>query len=173
MIRNRTPRLLVVVLLLAVLASACGSDSKVGDKSLLNFKDQVNDQLGATTTTVSQSSTTVASKLGVNATTTTTAKAATTSTTIDKSFIITINGDKSGAASQFDPSQASVYVGAVVKWVNKDSVARSVVAQNGLFRSPPIPPGGNFVYQATKAGDYAYQDGTRPYANGFLRVVAR
>jgi hypothetical protein len=52
-------------------------------------------------------------------------------------------------------------------------VPRSVVANDGTFRSPDIPPGGTFLYQATKAGSYQYQDGTRPYANGFVRVVAR
>lgn len=174
---HRIFRLVALLAIFVLTAAACGDKSKVGDESLLNFKDQVNQDLGATTTTLATTTTTVAggkAGVGQTSTTSTTAKkTATTQTTVDKSFIITINGDKSGAASQFDPSQASVYVGQVIKWVNKDSVPRSVVARDGLFRSPDIPPGGEFLYQANKAGEFPYQDGTRPYANGYLRVVAK
>ena len=53
-----------IVLLLAGLAlvtsAACGSDNKVGDQSLLNFKEQAGNRLGETTTTTAAATTTTA-----------------------------------------------------------------------------------------------------------------
>lgn len=86
--------------------------------------------------------------------------------------IITINSDNS-SETQFSPSSLSVYAGTPVHWQNHDTKARSVVEDNGAFRSPSIPPGGEWVYTPTAPGTYNYQDGTRPYAVGSLTVVAR
>ncbi len=65
-----------MVLLLALVAilgsAACGSDNKVGDKSLLDFKEQANNRLGETTTTTAAATTTTAAGA---ATTTTKPKA--------------------------------------------------------------------------------------------------
>src|SRR5205823_6520654 len=107
------------------------------------------------------------------ATTTTAKPAATTTTTAsDNGVTITINSDNS-QLPQFSPAQQAVYVGTLVRWVNHDTATRSVVGANNAFRSPDIPPGQQWSYLANKAGDYNYQDGTRPYANGTLQVLNR
>jgi hypothetical protein len=86
--------------------------------------------------------------------------------------VITINPDN-GSVTQFSPSASSVYAGTAVHWQNKDAKPRSVVEDNGAFRSPLIPPGGEWVYMANTPGNYNYQDGTRPYAVGSLAVLSQ
>jgi plastocyanin len=89
-------------------------------------------------------------------------------------FAITINSDAGGATTtQFDPSEARVYVNTVVRWINHDSVPRSVAADNHAFASSLLPPGGVFEYHALTPGTFNYHDGTRPYAVGVLQVVGR
>jgi plastocyanin len=162
--------LCVVVLLL----SGCSKSNKVGSNSLLNVKNQVKGQrLGETTTTKAPTATSAPVALGVGqATTTTRAPQTVTTQAQAQSTVITINGDNS-SAPQFDPPTAAVYVGGLVKWVNADKVTRSVVAANGAFKSPDLAPGASWTYQPSAAGTFDYQDGTRPYANGQLQVVAR
>jgi plastocyanin len=82
---------------------------------------------------------------------------------------IKIQGDTQG--SQFEPRLGQVRTGTTVKWVNVDSQARSVEADNGAFRSPSIPPGGSYELRAPAPGTYNYHDGTRPYAVAQLQVV--
>jgi plastocyanin len=162
-----------VVAMLALVA--CGSDNKVGDDSLVNFKDQAQDRLGATTTTAAAVTTTAAGRgqLGVGAATTTAKPTATTAAApTQQAFDIDINGDNS-ATTQFDPPAARVFKGTVVKWTNKDATARSIEADNGAFKSPSIPPGGTFTYTANAPGSLNYHDGTRPYAVASLEVVNR
>src|SRR5438105_4752753 len=65
--RRRTMIFLLAGLAL-VTSGACGSDNKVGDQSLLNFKEQANNRLGETTTTTAPPTTTTAK--GVVTTTT-------------------------------------------------------------------------------------------------------
>jgi plastocyanin len=84
---------------------------------------------------------------------------------------ILINGDSSGQPP-VDPQYARVYVGSIVRWVNKDTVARSVKADSGQFVSPPIPPGGSYDYKATTTGLFDYADDTRPYVKAVLEVLA-
>jgi len=158
-----------------LLMSACGDKNKVGDESLLNFKDQTNQRLGETTTTAAPVTTapptTVAGgKAAVGATTTAPPRATTTTAAV--TFDIAINSDSAGS-SQFDPPSARVFVGTVVRWVNKDTVARSVEADGRQFASPSIPPGGTFTYRVSTAGRLNYHDGTRPYAVASLDVVSR
>jgi plastocyanin len=83
---------------------------------------------------------------------------------------IVINGDSSGQPP-VDPQYARVYVGSIVRWVNKDSVARSVKADSGQFVSPLIPPGGTYDYRATTTGLFDYADDTRPYVKAVLEVL--
>ena len=163
--------------MLLVLAG-CSSDEKVGDESLLNVRDEVARQrLGERATTVvtaPPSSVAGGERLGVTQTTSpTTLPAAAATTAPDRSFVITINSDRAGGASQFEPNTATVYVGTPVRFVNNDTVARSVVADNNAFRSPAIPPGGSWTFTPSTPGSFGYQDGTRPYAVGRLQVVAR
>lgn len=179
-------RLIAAIAVLALLAAACGESNKVGDESTLNFQDQANNRLGATTTTTAAATTTLPGegtgpgKAGLAAPTTTTTAAPTTTTapptttTTARATPVTaiaINSD--GGTSQFEPSQAAAYVGAIFRWTNTDTVPRSVEADDGSFASPMIPPGGTFELKATKAGTFNYHDGTRPYAVGAIQVVAR
>lgn len=184
-----------MVLLLAVLAlatsAACGSDNKVGDQSLLNFKEQAGNRLGETTTTTAAPTTTTAKaaattttkpKAGAGAasTTTTTIRSATaagaaTATTVPGAVQtireIDIYGDD--AAAPLDPQIQTAYVGSVIRWVNKDTVERSVRADSGQFASPMIKPGASWDYTAGTVGTFAYSDDTRPYVKGELRVAKK
>lgn len=166
--------LIVVVLALAAAVAGCGKSNKVGDESLLNFKDQTNERLGSTTTTAAPEETTTSTTTGGNKAgigqTTTTAKQVTTTTQVAAVEIV-IKGDDS--PTQFNPGEASVYVNSYVRWVNQDTKERSVRADDRTFISPPIPPGGSWTWKATKTGRFNYVDGTRPYAVGVLEVAPR
>lgn len=167
----------IVALILAVSAlAACSGDSKVGDESLLNVKDEVAKQrLGErTTTTVPPTTAPAAAKVGLGqAPTTARPQAVATTAPAAKEYVITINGDRSAAASQFDPNNATVYVNYPIRFQNNDSAPRSVVSNDNKFRSPSIAPGASWVLTLSAPGQYAYQDGTRPYAVGTITVVAR
>jgi hypothetical protein len=183
-----------MVLLLAVLAlvtsAACGSDNKVGDKSLLDFKEQANNRLGETTTTTAAPTTTTA-----QATVTTTAKpgakpgAAATSTTVKAGTAATVTtattapsavqtireiyiyGDDAG--QPLDPQTQTAFTGSIIRWINKDTVERAVRADSGQFASPMIKPGAFWDYTANTVGTFAYGDDTRPYVKGELRVAKK
>ena len=188
MTRRTMVLLLVMTALLA--SSACGSDNKVGDESLLNFKEQAQDRLGETTTTTAPATTTTAARAaattttkpkaagGAVATTATTARStsaptATTATTAAEAAQtvreIHIYGDD--AAQPLDPQIQTAYVGSIIRWINKDSVARAVRADSGQFVSPMIKPGGSWDYTAGTVGIFTYGDDTRPYVKGELRVA--
>ena len=182
-----------IVLLLAGLALvtsvACGSDNKVGDKSLLNFKEQAGNRLGETTTTTAAATTTTAQgvvtpttkpKAGAGGGTSTTAKAGTAATVTTATTVpanvqtvreIFIYGDD--AAQPLDPQIQTAYVGSIIRWTNTDTVERSVRADSGQFASPMIRPGGSWDYTAGTVGTFAYADDTRPYVKGELRVAKK
>lgn len=165
----------LVVLVFGLLLGACSSDNKVGEDVDLSIGNQVEqERLGQVTTTVAPPTT--AAGVGGNAgaigrATTTTAPKAVPTTEAPKAqfFEIGINGDNSGT-SQFAPSAVAVGKGVTVRWTNRDSVARSVEADDGTFSSGLIQPGGTFLWKADKAGAFNYTDGTRPYAVGRIEV---
>ncbi len=183
----------IVALAATVLAGACGGDNKVGDESILNFEEQVNEGLGATTTTTAAPAATRSTAAGgaggtattapaggtkATATTATTAQQATattqavaTTTTQAPEQVVEILIQSDSADKPMEPDYARAYVGTKVRWVNKDTVARSVAATTGEFKSPAIPPGGTFEYKATKVGIFDYGDGTRPYVNAILEIL--
>ncbi len=169
-------RLLALLVALAVVTIACGDDAEVGEDVQTEGGGGGNLSIGEETTTTEAPAITVPTTQAppsttAKPTTTTTARPAPTTTAAprDTGFPISINGDNS-EKPQFDPPAAAVAVGTVVRFVNEDTAVRSVVAQNGAFRSPDIPPGGSWSYKATQPGEYNYQDGTRPYAVGRLEV---
>jgi hypothetical protein len=171
----------IAPILLVVLA-ACGEDNKVGEGVDLGVKSQVEqERLGARTTTTTPPETAPPSqeKASVGATTappTTPPPPPTAPPTTQApekvAIEIGINGDSSGT-TQFEPSQSRVFAGSLVKWTNKDSVARSVEADDGAFNSGMLEPGQSFTYRADTIGRFNYTDGTRPYAVGALEVIAR
>lgn len=184
-----------VVLVLAAVAlvgSACGSDNKVGDESLLNFKEQANERLGETTTTTAAATTTTAAKAttttakrggkaGGSATTTTvkggtaaTAPIQTTTTQPAQTVReIGIYGDNDAGHDALEPLTQTAYTGSIIRWINNDKVPRSVRADSGQFASPMIAPGASWDYAARTAGQFDYSDDTRPYVTGKLVVSNR
>lgn len=180
-------RMAYLLISATVLAGCGGDEAKTGDKSLLNFQEQANQRLGETTTTTAAPTTTTSvtgpggkpysqgGTAGATPTTArptaTTAPPTTTTTSPQATLEILIRSDN--AETKFEPENAAVYVGSIVRWVNKDTVARSVEADGGQFRSPPIPPGGKFEYRAIKEGTFNYHDGTRPYAVAILQVLPK
>ncbi len=94
-----------------------------------------------------------------------------------QAFVIGIYADTNAQSYPvFNPPSANVYTGTTVTWVNHDSVVRSVVFDAGdpaAFNSGPIPPGGSASFTATAAGQYAYHDGTRPYAIAQFQAASR
>ena len=187
---TRRAMVLLLVMTAVVTSAACGSDNKVGDESLLNFKEQAQDRLGETTTTTAAATTTTAAQAAATTTTkpkaaggsavttataaksasaptaTTATTAATPTQTIRE---IDIYGDD--AALPLDPQIQTAYVGSIIRWINKDSVERAVRADSGQFASPMIKPGGSWDYTAGTVGIFAYGDDTRPYVKGELRVA--
>jgi plastocyanin len=182
--------MVLMLVVMAVFASAaCGSDNKVGDKSLLDFKEQANNRLGETTTTTAAATTTTApavttttkpgTKPGTAATSTTvkagTAATATTATTVPVATQtireVLIFGDDAEVA--LDPQIQTAYTGSIIRWINKDKVPRSVRADSGQFASPTIAPGASWDYTANTVGTFAYGDDTRPYVKGELRVAKK
>lgn len=185
-----TRRFAVLMLaLVAVVSGACGSDNKVGDESLLDFKEQAQNRLGETTTTTAAATTTTAAAQAASTTTTkpkagagaaastsTTARAGgvvTTATTVPAQTVreIFIFGDDAELA--LDPQIQTAYTGSIIRWTNKDKVERSVRADSGQFASPPIKPGASWDYVAGTVGTFAYGDDTRPYVKGELRVAKK
>jgi plastocyanin len=168
---RRIRLLLAVVAGVALLTGACGDDSEVGagldDEGLDGGSGP---RLGEATTTVATTAppVTAAPVTTAPAAPVTTRPPATTAPPT-VALEIKIQGDTQG--SQFEPRLGQVRSGSIVKWVNVDSQARSVVADNGAFRSPSIPPGGSWELRAPAPGTYNYTDGTRPYAVAQLQVV--
>jgi len=189
----RRRAVVLVIAAAALVGSACGSDNKVGDESLLNFKEQANERLGETTTTTAASTTTTAAKAttttaragakgGGGTATTSTAKGSTaptapiqTTTTQPAQTVreIHIYGDGDAGHDALEPLTQTAYTGSIIRWINKDKVPRSVRADSGQFASPMIAPGASWDYAARTAGEFDYSDDTRPYVTGKLVVSNR
>jgi plastocyanin len=165
MTRARWIRSLLLVLALASLATACSSKKSVGSDALLKGTDSKtgNTRLGETTTTTAPTATTVTTVKPKTTAPPTTAAAA-------PSVVVSIDSD-SAPGGQFQPRVAQLRSGSIVRFVNRDTVARSVVSDNNTFSSGPIPPGGHWDWVAAGAGEHNYSDGTRPYAVGTIQVA--
>ena len=163
---RRTTKAIVLVLALVLLAGACSSKKDVGSDSLLKGTDnkQGDTRLGETTTTTAPKGqpTTTAKPTATTAPPTTQAAA--------PAVEVTINSDTT-AGGQFQPRVVQVPAGSIVRFINKDSAARSVVSDDGVFNSGDIAPGRTWDWTAGGAGTYNYSDGSRPYAVGTIDVV--
>lgn len=169
MIRRCT---IVAVALSLLMLAACSEDNQVGTGVKVEKGAGGTNRLGVTTTTEAPATTAAPETTAAPATTArpaaTTAPSQTTAPQA-KAFVIEIHGDSSGN-NKFDPPQAAVRLGTVVRWVNKDSDPRSVQSEDAGFKSDLLPPGGSFEYKTDQKGTFNYQDGTRPYAVGVLQV---
>lgn len=171
---------------LAVFATACSDKQEVGTGVNTDIKGKLN-ELSTTTSVDPNATTTTVKVVDINTTAPTTAKpvatttattARATTTTADLAFPVSINGDKSGK-QQFEPNSIGpIRVGGKVRFTNNDpDKVRSVVSQDGGFRSPDLAPGESWVYTATKSssgssgGVFHLIDGTRPYATATMQVV--
>ena len=164
-----TKRIFVILaaLLLACSSLACGGGSSVGEDIDVNELDgTAAPRLGERTAEPTAKPTAAAASGRPAAT----APPKTAAPAAKPAIVIKIQSDNAKGGSQFDPRVARVRVGSIVRWQNVDAKTRSVVADNGTFRSPDIAPGGHFDYTASAAGSINYHDGTRPYAVGTLEV---
>jgi plastocyanin/predicted small secreted protein len=145
----------------AAVLAGCSDNTKVGEGIKVG-EGTVGTRIGETTTTTAPAVTTTTTIKGA----TTTQKTATTKPQqVSLEIIIQLNDP------YYVPKVGSVNKGSLVRWTNKDSVGRSVVAANGAFDSHgPIPPGGHMDYTATQSGQFEYCDPDRPYACGTLQV---
>lgn len=157
------------VLLLSLVLAACSSSGKVGDEDLLAFDPEQAKDLGATTTTAGADPGAQA-----ESTTTTAPPAAAANTTLppqqqEVTVEVIIQDDEQGAP--FTPNVVRVAVKSKVRFLNKGTKTYSIVAQNGAFTSPPIAPGGAWIYEASTPGSFNYSDDVRTYAQGTIQVV--
>ncbi|HUR48044.1 MAG TPA: cupredoxin domain-containing protein [Acidimicrobiales bacterium] len=163
-------KLTTAAALLALLAAACGSETRYGPGG--GF-DNANGSEGAIRSSSTVPPETTAPPAAAPSNTPTTAKPATTTTAkpAAQGYPIKIQADQAG--TQFEPRVAQVFAGTPVTWTNTDSVARSVEFSDQSFVSGPIAPGASVTFTANRAGEFNYSDGTRPYAVGTLRVQGR
>lgn len=59
-------------------------------------------------------------------------------------------------SNSFDPDAVTVKVGTKVTWINSDSYAHTITADNGAFDSGNLDSGQSFAFTFTKAGTYDY-----------------
>lgn len=156
--------LIVLAIILALVAAGCGKKNEVGKGLHTNDNGGGSGAFGLSTTTTAAATATTALTATTAKPVATTAKP-TTTTVEQPAFTITIRGDS--FEPKFDPNQAACPHAHICRWQNSDVKPRSVVADDGSFASPMIPPGGVWDYRPpTASGHHNYHDGTRPYAGG-------
>jgi plastocyanin len=70
----------------------------------------------------------------------------------------------------FNPAQLNVAPGTTVTWVNNDTVAHTATADNGLFDSKVIQPGGSYSVWFGGAGTVTYHCAIHPDMKGSIIV---
>jgi plastocyanin len=70
----------------------------------------------------------------------------------------------------FDPETITIKAGSTVTWTNQDSVAHTVVAQDGSWKSDNLAKGASFSYTFAKPGTYAYICSIHPTMKGTIIV---
>ena len=159
---------------LGLLLAGCGEGNQVGSDELRNFEEQEQGDLTPTTAAPSDAAPDPGAPPATEPPkTTTTRPPETTKPTRPPAQAYEIKIQPDSAGTHFEPRVAQVFVGTPVKWVNTDSQPRSVEFADQSFSSGPIAPGGSVSFTPNRAGQYNYSDGTRPYAQGTLRVAAR
>ncbi len=74
------------------------------------------------------------------------------------------------------PTPVEIKVGQTVLWVNQSNTALTILSgipgqPNEFFASPPLPPGGFFVFQFDAAGNYSYYVNENPLMVGQVNVT--
>jgi plastocyanin len=166
-----------VLVLLAVLASACSSGNDTGDEGLLEFDQEQATKLGGSTSTTAaaaaaNATTTIPTTAATQRSTATTAAVQQTTTTVaPEQAEVTIEVAINEQSPYFDPAVVQVLVGSKVRFTNKGANPHNVLSDTSAFDSGPIRPGGVWIYEANKVGRYNYSDGGRPFAVGSIQVV--
>jgi beta-lactam-binding protein with PASTA domain len=111
----------------------------------------------ATPTTVAPATTTTSE----SATTTTSESPTTSTTVVDQVTIINL---------AFDPASITVNAGDTVTWVNEDTTAHTIVADDGSFDSGSVAPGESFQFTFAAAGAVPYHCGIHPSMTGAVVV---
>ena len=111
---------------------------------------------GGSTTTGREGTTTTVAAPTTEAPTTTTGSTATTISIADFAF---------------DAPTVEIPVGTTVEWINNDSFAHSVVANDQSFMSERLEPGDTFTFTFTAAGEFAYLCGIHPSMMGSIVVT--
>jgi plastocyanin len=70
----------------------------------------------------------------------------------------------------FSPASITVSVGTTVTWVNNDTTAHTVTADDGSFDSGNLAPGESFTYTFTSAGSFVYHCNYHPNMEGTVAV---
>jgi plastocyanin len=70
----------------------------------------------------------------------------------------------------FNPTTLDVKVGSTVTWTNQDSVSHTVTADDGSFKSDPLPNGATFKHTFTKAGNVNYHCAIHTYMTATITV---
>jgi plastocyanin len=92
---------------------------------------------------------------------TTTTGAATTTTVTNQVTLIDL---------AFDPVTITVHAGDTVTWVNGDTTAHDVVADDASFDSGNLAPDASFQFTFPKAGTVAYHCSLHPQMKGTVVV---
>ncbi|MGH9270342.1 MAG: cupredoxin domain-containing protein, partial [Ilumatobacteraceae bacterium] len=71
----------------------------------------------------------------------------------------------------FEAPMLEVPVGTTVEWVNNDSFAHSVVAEDGSFQSEDLAPGERYTFTFTTSGSFAYLCGIHPSMRATIVVT--
>lgn len=75
-------------------------------------------------------------------------------------------------ASAFDPPLLYMQAGSRVTWTNSDSIAHSIVADDGIsFISGTINPGNSYSTGFLAPGVFAYHCGIHPAVKGVVNVI--
>jgi plastocyanin len=70
----------------------------------------------------------------------------------------------------FTPDELTVKVGEAVAFENRDDVAHTFTADDGLFDSRAIEPGGHYGYTVPRAGELTYHCEIHPQMTGTITV---
>lgn len=163
-------RILLSVAVLGVLVgTACGGGDQVGSGvSVVPEDGGTVPRLGETTTTSAPAAAETTAPPAVQATTT--APPPTAPPTTQQRVALTI---RIADRSTYEPLIGQVSNGALVRWVNEDTIERQVAATDNAFVSPKIPPGGSWDWKATVPGRHDYSDPDVPFAAGARLEVSR
>lgn len=85
---------------------------------------------------------------------------------------VDIVSDSSNSGGFFVPTSLTIQVGHPVTFVNDDSSAHNVIADNGAFNSGVLSPGQTFTWTPKKTGRIGYSDYLVPTMHGSLEVVS-